>query len=80
MYFKALACCAAPLYLSLGKPFPRAPEMLLQREGTCQLLAVNLMPLKIHIDEAQIDGLRALPSADPHPGNIGGGGGGTPFS
>lgn len=30
--------------------------MLLQREVMCQLPAVKMMPLKIHIDGAQIDG------------------------
>lgn len=67
--------------LGWRKTQPSASEMLLQREVMCQLLAVNMMPLKIHIDGAQIDVAACSAICRPHdPAILEVAGMGLPFS
>ena len=66
--------------LGFRKSLPRASEMLQQRMVMCQLLAVNMMPLKIHIDGAQIDIPACSAICRPHDqGTIGSGSDGSIF-
>ena len=66
--------------LGFRKSLPRASEMLQQRVVMCQLLAVDMMLLKIHIDGAQIDIPACSAICRPHDqGNIGSGSDGSLF-
>lgn len=66
--------------LGFRRTLPRASVMLQQREVMCQLPAVNMMPLKMHIDGAQIDIPACSAICRAHDqGNIGGGSHGTPL-
>jgi hypothetical protein len=60
VYFKAPALYGALNLSDFRKTLSWAAERLLQRKVMCQLLSVNMMSLKIHVDGARTASFSAI--------------------